>query len=207
MFSSFTNQATSALGTAAMERITLLLNHVLRSEPVATARLTPHAGRSIQVVWTGWPQLLPAPPLVAFLVTPAGMLEWCEDQPPLDADLRLTIDARNPAKMAFQWLGGQRPEVGIDGDAAFAADISWVMQNVRWDIQDDLARIVGDGPAHELAKFGQMLSSGLQKTLQMVSGAVGKMRRSEGAASPDGAAPTGSRYDEFRRNDATRFDA
>jgi ubiquinone biosynthesis protein UbiJ len=205
MFSSFTNQATNALGTAAMERITLLLNHVLRSEPVATARLTPHAGRSIQVVWTGWPSVLPAPPLVAFLVTPAGMLEWCEDQPPLDADLRLTVDARNPAKMAMQWLGGQRPEVGIDGDAAFAADISWVMQNVRWDIQDDLARIVGDGPAHELAKFGQMLSSGLQKTLRMVSGAVGKMRRPEGAASAD--APAGSRYDEFRRNDATRFDA
>src|SRR5882724_1389313 len=34
-------------GAAAMQRVTLALNHVLSSEPVAAQRLRPHAGRSI----------------------------------------------------------------------------------------------------------------------------------------------------------------
>jgi ubiquinone biosynthesis protein UbiJ len=191
MFSTLTN----ALGTAAMERITLLLNHVLRSEPVATARLAAHSGRSVQIVWTGWPSLLPAPPLVMFLVTPAGLLEWCEQAPSQEADLRLVIDASNPARMAAQWFAGQRPDVAIDGDAAFAADISWVTQNVRWDIQDDLARIVGAGPARELARVASAVVGGLASALRTLGGVASKMRRGDAA----------SGRDAYDRNDASRF--
>ena len=52
---------TTALGRAALDRLTLLINHVLDGEPAATQRLRPHAGRSIEVVWQQWPALLPRP--------------------------------------------------------------------------------------------------------------------------------------------------
>jgi len=50
------------LGQAAIERVTLLVNHVLTSEPVATQRLRPHAGRRIRLHFDGWPGLLPPLP-------------------------------------------------------------------------------------------------------------------------------------------------
>ena len=43
---------------AVMERVTLLLNHVIGAEPVAVARLRPHAGSSVQVEFAGWLTLL-----------------------------------------------------------------------------------------------------------------------------------------------------
>jgi ubiquinone biosynthesis accessory factor UbiJ len=65
------------LAPALMERVVLVVNHVLGAEPAATLRLQPHAQRVIRLQMQGWPALLPAPPLLAFRVTPAGMLEWC----------------------------------------------------------------------------------------------------------------------------------
>lgn len=154
------NAITSSLGSAAMERITLLLNHVIAAETVATDRLRPHAGRTIQLHWTGWPSLLPAPPVVAFAVTPAGLLEWAGEAPPAAPDLRVSLDASNPARLAAQWFAGERPSVNIEGDSAFAADVSWLIENLRWDIEDDLARVIGQGPAHQLSRAAGALSSG-----------------------------------------------
>ena len=164
------NAFTSSLGAAAMERITLLLNHVLAAERVATERLKPHAGRSVQLVWTGWPSLLPAPPLVAFTVTPAGLLEWCGAEPPGAPELRINLDASNPARLAAQWLAGERPAIGIEGDSAFAADVSWLIENLRWDIEDDLAGIVGPGPAHQLARAGTLVARGFTSAVRVLQG-------------------------------------
>src|SRR5512139_4098196 len=170
----FGPRLSAALGSAAMERITLLLNHVIAAEPVATERLRPHSGRSLQLVWTGWPSLLPAPPLVAFTVTPAGLLEWCGEQAPAQPDLRVNLDASNPLKLAGQWLTGERPQVVIEGDSALATDVSWLIDNLRWDIEDDVARVIGQAPAHELARAASAVGAGLREAVRTVQGLVAR---------------------------------
>lgn len=166
------NAFTTSLGSAAMERITLLLNHVIAAESVATERLKPHAGRTVQLVWTGWPSLLPAPPVVAFTVTPAGLLEWAGAQPPATPELRVSLDASNPARLAGQWLAGERPSINIDGDSAFAGDVSWLIDNLRWDIEDDLARIIGQGPARQVSRAASLIASGFNFAVRTVQDLV-----------------------------------
>jgi ubiquinone biosynthesis protein UbiJ len=176
--SAFPAGVANALGTAAMERITLLLNHVIGAEQVATARLKPHSGRTVQLLWTGWPGLLPQPPVAAFSITPAGLLEWRggapADAPPLQPDLKLTLDASNPLKLMGQWLSGERPAVGIEGDSALAADVSWLIDNLRWDIEDDIARVIGQGPAHELSRGAEAVAAGLREAVKAVQGLVAR---------------------------------
>ena len=155
-------------GTAFMERLTLWLNHVIASEDAAVQRLRPHAGRFIRLQLTGWPPLLPALPDLSFAVTPAGLLEW-PATPAATPDLLLTVDAANPARMVVEDLSGQRPPVAVVGDAALATDVSWLMDNLRWDVQDDLARLIGDAPAHELARIGAMLAGGVRQAVSSVS--------------------------------------
>lgn len=162
------------LGSAAMERITLLLNHVVAAEPVATERLKPHTGRSLQLVWTGWPSLLPAPPVVAFTITPAGLFEWCGEQVPAQPDLRVNLDASNPLKLASLWLTGARPQIVIEGDSALAADVNWLIDNLRWDVEDDLARIVGQAPAHEIARGASAIAAGFREAVRVLQGLVSR---------------------------------
>lgn len=156
---------------AVMQRLTLLLNHVLASEAVASYRMKSHSGRRIVVHFDRWPSLLPAVPPLAFLVTPAGLLEW-QDTPQRDAtpaDLQVTIDASNPALMMVKGLVGERPTIDISGDAAFAGDVNWLLENLRWEIQDDLARVVGNAPARELSRFGGFIAAAFRAAVQRVS--------------------------------------
>jgi len=167
--------------TAAMERFVLLANHVIASEDAAVRRLAPHAGRSVRVELTGWPSLLPALPSMVFGVTRAGLLEWSADDAPPAADLELRIDASRPAQLLMDAASGRRPPVEVSGDAALAADVSWLMDNLRWDIQDDLARVIGDGPARELGRIGKMAANGLRESIAMLARAPERWRRRDGA--------------------------
>jgi ubiquinone biosynthesis protein UbiJ len=165
----------SLVTPAVMQRLTLLLNHVLSSESVATQRLKPHAGRRVQLQVVDWPPMLPAWPPMVFAVTPAGLLEWQapEDEAtrgPVDAgpavDLTLTLRASNPAQMVLQALSGQKPHIDVSGNAAFAADMSWLMDNLRWDVKDDLARWVGQMPAQQLGRLGQGIAQAVRDMAQ-----------------------------------------
>jgi len=160
----------SSLQTAFVERVLLLLNHVLAAEPVATQRLRSHSGRTMRLQLDGWPTLLPTLPELAFRVTPAGLLEWCGLEALADqADLRLRLDASNPALALAHWATGQKPRVDVQGDAQFATDLSWLIDNLRWDVQDDLARLVGQAPAHEIARVGRVFAEGLRSTVRTLA--------------------------------------
>ena len=150
---------------AALQRLTLLVNHLLAAEPVAVQRLLPHSGKRLRVELVDWPALLPAPPVAEFEVTPAGLLEWCAEghpaQPP--AALQLQIAAPNPALLMALLAAGERPEVSVQGEALFAADVHWLADNLRWDLEADLARIVGPLPARQLASLGAAVAAGLRR--------------------------------------------
>lgn len=173
-----------SLGSAAMERITLLLNHVISSEAMATDRMKPHAGKTIRLMLENWPSWVPQPPVFAFTVTPAGLLEWrgkpvepgelSDDTINERADLRLTLDVANPLLLMSQWFSGERPAVTVEGDSALASDVNWLLDNLRWDIEDDLARIVGQGPAHQIAKASAFVSAGFRDGLRAMQAFIDK---------------------------------
>ena len=175
------------LGAAAIERLTLLVNHVLAAEPVATQRLRVHAGRCVQVQFDGWPSLLPPLPATVFRVTPAGLVEWCGAEPIAEPDLRVSVDASNPALAMAQALTGTRPGVDVAGDAAFATDLNWLFDNLRWDVQDDLARAVGQAPAREIARVAGAIATGMREAVRTLRGLVA--RGDAGPTPPAGRQP------------------
>ena len=154
------------LAPAVMERVTLLINHVLGGESVATQRLLPHAGKTVQLDVTGWPALLPPLPALAWRVTPAGLLEWCGSPLPDSADLRLSVVADNPALLAARLATGDRPAVDVGGDSQLAADVNWLMQNLRWDLGADLERLFPPAVAAGLQRSGAALAQGVRTALQ-----------------------------------------
>jgi ubiquinone biosynthesis protein UbiJ len=189
---------TSLLRSAVTPRLLLLLNHVVAAEPAATERLRPHAGARLTVELAD----LPAPaavlaggaPPVVLRVTPAGLFESVDAA---DADgpavaggtaLHVRIDASNPLLSALKAAAGERPTVRIDGDAAFAADVSWLFDNLRWDVQDDLERLVGPVAAGQLGSLGRAVGSALKALASRVADAVGTVPGMPGPRHPEGAA-------------------
>lgn len=134
-------------------RTVLLLNHVLGQEPAATERLLRQRGRVVRVQWRHF--------FMALQVTPAGLFDLaCESITP---DLRLEVTQDSPLDLAQMVLRGERPAVRIDGDVQFAGDIQWLADNLRWDIEEDLARLMGDVPAHALTQAAQRAAQALRQ--------------------------------------------
>lgn len=171
------------LAPAVAERLTLLANHLLERESVAVQKLRPHAGRTLLLRVNDWPALLPAPPALAWRVTPAGLLEWCGSETPARADLTALIDAGNPALVMARLLVGERPAVQIEGDAQFAADVNWLLVNLRWDIAGDLESLFGPVIAQQLHLLGSALADGLRTAVRQAT-VLSERWRSNGKSGP-----------------------
>jgi len=162
------------LAPAVMERLTLAFNHVIAAEPEAVARLLPHQGRLLRVSLVDWPRLLPPPPVLAFRVTPAGLLEWSPDA--IEADLQLRVQAGQPAALMLRMLGGELPAVAIEGDAQFASAVDWLIKHLRWDAAADLEKLIGPGAAHEVVRVGGWLLKGVRSAVEGFVAMAGRMR-------------------------------
>ena len=136
----------------AQHRLVLLLNHVLMQEPEATARLTRLKARIIRVQWRHL--------TMSVAVTPAGLLERSSSES--KADLSLLVSEDSAVSLVQTMLSGGKPPINIEGDVQLAAEVNWLADHVRWDVEEDLSRIFGDAPAHALATTAKQIVDGLK---------------------------------------------
>jgi len=134
-------------------RVVLLVNHVLQQEPQAMDRLARFASNVILCQWREF--------TFQVVVTPAGLLDLASQGSAPDLTLELTQDS--PISMVGSILKGEKPTVRIDGDVQLAAEVNWLADHVRWDVEEDLAHIVGDAPANLLVQMVRTLSQALRQ--------------------------------------------
>jgi ubiquinone biosynthesis protein UbiJ len=137
----------------AQRRIVLLLNHVLMQEKEATARLARQKGRVVLFQWRDMHFKL--------LATPAGLLDLAA--PELPSDLTLSVTEESPVALVQAALRGDKPAVRIEGDVQLAAEVNWLADHVRWDVEEDLARILGDAPAHALGQAARRAAEAVRQ--------------------------------------------
>ena len=135
------------------DKLVLLINHVLGQEPAALERLKRQQGQCVQVSWREY--------RLQWLITPAGMLERADAL--AKADLHLHINQDSPLGLVQALAKGEKPPMRIDGDVMLAADINWLVDHVRWDIEEDLSRVFGDAAAQQIALVGQRAISALRE--------------------------------------------
>jgi ubiquinone biosynthesis protein UbiJ len=117
-----------------------LINHLLARERWASERLAPFTGRRVR--------FRPAP--LPDLVLEIRAADKVQAGAGGDVDLTLTIPPAALPRILAQDEAALR-EVRVEGDAALANAVLFLFRNLRWDAEEDLARIVGDVAAHRVA--------------------------------------------------------
>ena len=159
------------------QRLVLFLNHVLLQEKQAQERLVRQKGRVVHLRWGLF--------AIDLIITPAGLADRA---PALSKpDLMLSVVAESPLAVAQSVLAGKTPTVKIEGDVQLAAEIGWLAENLRWDAEEDLSRLVGDAPAHAVADAGRRLSLGLKQFLAKLS--VKPVAQTTASGAADSTAP------------------
>ena len=123
------------------------VNHVLRTAPLAMERLRKHAGRTAR--FTVGPFAFGLTVQTTGEVTPA-----VEGAVP---DLEVRISPFLLPRLAARDESALR-EIEMQGDAEFAHEISFLARNLSWDVEEDLAKAVGDVAAHRIVAAGRAMS-------------------------------------------------
>jgi ubiquinone biosynthesis accessory factor UbiJ len=133
--------------TLAAKPFAAAVNHLLARETWARERLTPYAGKTARLV---------CPPItLILLVQPDGYLSAVDESEAQTFDVTVSVPA--DAVPAFV-QGGQAAvmkHVKIDGDAEFATVIAKLAEHLRWEPEEDLAKLIGDGPAWRVASVAR----------------------------------------------------
>lgn len=138
------------------------LSHLLESEEWARDRLRPFAGRLIRIEFGGLTG--------GFLVSRDGTLADASDRA-LDADVVIQIPSEAVAKLP-EGLAGLFGAARISGSAELAEAFGFVLRNLRWDAEADLARLVGDIAAHRIVSGAEALRIRLADASQRLAANV-----------------------------------
>ena len=139
----------------AQRRVVLLLNHILMQETEATQRLARRKGSVVLMQWRLFSIKLTA--------TPAGLLDIAS--PESKPDLLLVVTQTSPFALVQAVLRGDKPTVRIEGDVQLAAEVNWLVDHVRWDLEEDMSRVLGDAPAYALGQVARAIAGTLRQFL------------------------------------------
>ena len=140
------------------------INHVLEREQWALRDLSNHQGRVIE------------------LILPIGSMQWQIQDNSFIAilsevhphpDLVLEVDANSfLALSAPQGTIKDRAmrAVKITGDAQLAQLIAKLSNQLRWEYEEDLAKMIGDAPAHFVCKQAKRFAQATEKAILDLQG-------------------------------------
>ncbi len=167
-------------------RLVIFLNHVLMQEPAAQERLKRQKGKPVRMQWGDFHLTLAA--------TAAGLVERPMDSPV--PELTMTLTQSSPLAIAQRVMLGGKPEVDVQGDVQLAAELAWLVDNVRWDVEEDLSRVVGDATAHTIGRFARSAAQAVRRFADRVPrppfGPGAARAPGAGAAGPSGGGESGS---------------
>ena len=138
------------------------LNHVLRSAPLALERLRKHAGRTVA--------FHVGPLTSALTIQTTG--EVTNALPGVARDLDVRVSPFLLPRLAAHEEAAFR-EIEMQGDMELAQEVSFLAQHLDWDAEEDLARVIGDVPAHRLMGAVRSLRDwGRDASLRVAQGAT-----------------------------------
>jgi len=129
------------------------LGSLLVREPWARERLRAHAGKTARLVFGGT--------RIVLTVTPVGLVEAAD--PAVAPDVTLTVASDRLPELMSADPARRMAAVRIEGDAALAQVVGDLARDLRWDVEDELAGLIGDIPAARLVGAAAGIARGVRE--------------------------------------------
>ena len=134
------------------------LNHLIQGESWAQTRLIAHSGAQV---------LVDSGLFVLRLGIDERGLFHAGDKA-LEPDVSITLPSDLPARFLFN-RDTLFSAVKLGGSADIAESLAFVLRNLQWDAEADLAQVVGDIPARRLARLAQAMAAAIQDAVGRVA--------------------------------------
>jgi len=154
------------------------VNRLLAMDPSAAGRIGAYAGKRVELRLTGIPRTL----LIEFHADGQVQVDSLPPGSVNDADAVLSGSPFAFARAAMAGDAAPAPaSLGIhfEGDVGLAQGVSNLLRDLDIDFEDELARAVGQTPAHHLGRFFRGVRSFMEDTGDRVGTNVGEFLREE----------------------------
>lgn len=128
-----------------------VLNHLIQGEYWAQERLRAHSGAQVLIEGGGLLKL-------RLGLDERGLFHAAQEG--VEPDVAITLAADTPARLLFD-REKLFSTVKLGGSAEIAESLAFVLRNLEWDAEADLAGLVGDIPAHRMARFARSFSKAI----------------------------------------------
>lgn len=176
-----------------LQALLAALDHLIDQHEWARARLRLHVGRELELAcepplpgfWVPRPlrlrvsgagRLEPSPRSDDDSAQPFGGVAAASPPEAQAAAVRMTLKPSVDAVFAVLNGGpaGLQRHLRIEGDVLFAAALGELTQGVRWDLEEDMSRWVGDVAAHRMVAAGRhtigLLRQSLDRAMRSAAG-------------------------------------
>lgn len=139
-----------------------IINHLIAQEEWAGKLLDKHLGKVVKLK-------LPIGEF-ALQVRPGGFMNaHLREQTPIQVQLEIAKEAVTAALSGGKSAAAKH--VKISGDVDFAHDLSSLASNLRWEAEENLAKWIGDAPAHRIGiEARKFANSGKKAILDLQGG-------------------------------------
>lgn len=158
------------------------INHLLAGEGWARERLRPFAGQHVSVEC--------GPLRLGVAVESDGTVRACS--PTEAASVHVSLPADTPWRFVLD-RDSLLARTRISGNADFAEALAFLFRHLRWDVESDVAEVVGDIPARRLVQGGRAFLSWQQDAARRLTANL-----TEYATEETGVLPRSSHLAAFR---------
>lgn len=141
-----------------MEKLILpSLNHLLQQASWATERLQPLSGSKLRIV--------AGPVTLNFLINEVGL--FAQSDNPRHPDVVITLPDDAISRLIAD-RNSLFSAIKLSGSVDIAENLAFVLRNLDWDIEADLASVIGDIPARRISLFGNQLGGQMQDGVKRI---------------------------------------
>ena len=137
----------------------IILDHLLSQNDWMQSKLIEHKSKILAIEISGYK--------VIFIVEENGQLRTLNGSEKIDSTIKLTIN-----DFINQIVNNQNGKITVEGDIELANQISQVLKNIKWDIEDDLSMFIGDIPAVHTTNFLKKVLSDSKKNISNLKGSL-----------------------------------
>ena len=134
-------------------------NHLLSQNDWMQSDLINHKNKIVIIEISGFKTI--------FKVKGDGQVEMINDSKDYDCKIKLTVN-----DLIGQLVNNKNGKIGIEGDIELANKISQVLRKIEWDLEEDLAKYIGDIPAIRTTKALKKIKNTTKENIKTLTSSL-----------------------------------
>lgn len=116
---------------------------------------------------------------ITFMLTESGRLSSVDEE--VAPAVTITVPLQSLPAMLSSGNKSLPADIRIEGSAELADAVGFVLRNLRWEAEEDLARVIGDIPAHRITMAAQSFRLTGARAIEALAGNIAERLGEEDA--------------------------